>query len=74
MVVIRKTDKVKEIENDLLPISLTSILSKTVDYFVADWIMLQLTLVVYLSFIICMDPPTNMINLIPYHVEIQLVS
>ena len=74
MVVIRKTDKVKEIENDLLPISLTSILSKTVDYFVADWIMLQLTLVVYLSFIIFMDPPTNMINLIPYHVEIQLVS
>ena len=43
MVVIRKTDKVKEIENDLRPISLTSILSKTVDYFVADWIMLQLT-------------------------------
>ena len=74
MAVIRKTDKVKEIENDLRPISLTSILSKTVDYFVADWIMLQLTLVVCLSFIICMDPPTNMINLIPYQVEIQLVS
>ena len=36
---IQKTDKVKEIENDLRPISLTSILSKTMEHFVADWII-----------------------------------
>ena len=39
---IRKTDKVKEIENDLRPISLTPILSKTLEHFVAEWIMSQI--------------------------------
>ena len=39
---IQKTDKVKEIENDLRPISLTSILSKTMEHFVTDWIMSQI--------------------------------
>ena len=39
---IQKTDKVKEIENELRPISLTSILSKTTEHFVADWIMSQI--------------------------------
>ena len=39
---IQKTDQVKEIENDLRPISLTSILSKTMEDFVADWIMSQI--------------------------------
>ena len=38
----RKTDKVKEIENDLRPISLTPILSKTLEHFVAEWIMSQI--------------------------------
>ena len=33
VILIRKTDKVKEIENDLLPISLRSILSKTIEHF-----------------------------------------
>jgi hypothetical protein len=36
---IRKRDKVKEIENDLRPISLTPTLSKTLEHFVAEWIM-----------------------------------
>ena len=39
---IQKTDKVKEIGNVLRPISLTSILSKTTEHFVADWIMSQI--------------------------------
>ena len=39
---IQKTDKVKEIENDLRPISLTLILSKTMEHFVSDWIMSQI--------------------------------
>ena len=38
---IPKTDKVKEIENDLRPISLTSVFSKTMEHFVANWIMSQ---------------------------------
>ena len=40
---IRKTDKVKDIENDLRPISLTSVLSKTMERFVADWIKSQIS-------------------------------
>ena len=36
---IPKVDVVKEIENDLRPISLTPILSKTMEHFVAEWIM-----------------------------------
>ena len=39
---IQKTDKVKEIENDLRQILLTSILPKTMEHFVADWIMSQI--------------------------------
>ena len=39
---IRKTDKVKEIENDLRPISLTPNISKTLEHFVAEWIMSQI--------------------------------
>ena len=37
---IPKVDVVKEIENDLRPISFTPILSKTMEHFVAEWIIL----------------------------------
>ena len=36
---IPKVDVVKEIENDLRPISLTPILSKTIEHFVGEWIV-----------------------------------
>ena len=39
---IPKSVSVKEIENDLRPISLTPILSKTMEHFVAEWIMSQI--------------------------------
>ena len=39
---IRKTNPVKEIEKDLRPISLTAVLSKTMERFVVKWIMSQI--------------------------------
>ena len=39
---IPKSVSVKEIENDLRPISLTPILSKTMEHFVVEWIMSQI--------------------------------
>ena len=39
---IRKSDKVNEIDNDLRPISLTPILSKMMEHFVAGWMMSQI--------------------------------
>ena len=39
---IPKSVSVKEIENDLRPISLTPIISRTMEHFVAEWIMSQI--------------------------------
>ena len=79
---IRKRDKVKDIENDLRPISLTSVLSKTMERFVAEWIMLQISHLVdrnqfgslpglstthaLLSFTICIKLPIKLTNVCGY--------
>ena len=39
---IAKTNKIKEAEKDLRPISLTAILSKTLGHFVTEWILTQI--------------------------------